>query len=159
VTCSDVLHLVEAVAAGDLEVDDRLRAHLETCPSCASALASARRLEAALQARPSPPAPAQFTTAVIAKIRRDRWRSEERVDRIFNVAIVVAVLLVIGSVVALTNVDAVLGAAGSLWGVLAAVGGEAVEAAAPVVLTYIAAAGLLMSALGMWWWADRRLSL
>jgi hypothetical protein len=53
----------------------------------------------------------------------------------------------------------VLGAAGTLWGVLAAVGGEAVEAAAPVVLTYIAAAGLLMSALGMWWWADRRLSL
>ena len=119
-TCSDVLHLVEAVAAGDLEVDDRLRAHFETCPSCASALASARRLEAALQARPSPPAPAQFTTAVLAKIRHDRWRSEERVDRIFNVAIVVAVLLVIGSVLALTNVDAVLGAAGSLWGVLAA---------------------------------------
>ena len=42
---------------------------------------------------------------------------------------------------------------------LAAVGGQALEAAAPVLLTYIAAAGLLMSALGMWWWADRRLSL
>ena len=109
VTCSDVLHLVEAVAAGDLEVDDRLRAHLETCPSCASALASARRLEAALQARPSPPAPAQFTTAVLAKIRHERWRSEERVDRIFNVAIAAAVLLVVGSVLALTNVDGVTG--------------------------------------------------
>ena len=96
---------------------------------------------------------------MIAKIRRDRWRSEERVDRIFNVAIVVAVLLVIGSVLALTNFDAVLGAAGSLWGALAAISGQAVEAAAPVVLTYIAAAGLLMSALGMWWWADRRISL
>jgi anti-sigma factor RsiW len=159
VTCSDVLHLVEAVAAGDLEVDAGLRAHFETCPGCASALASARRLEAALQARPSPTAPAQFTTVVLAKIRRERWQSEERVDRIFNVAIVVAVLLVIGSVLALTNVDAVLGAAGALWGVAAAVSGVAVEAAAPVVLTYIAAAGLLMSALGMWWWADRRLSL
>ena len=158
-TCSDVLHLVEAVAAGDLEVDDRLRAHFETCPSCASALASARRLEAALQARPSPPAPAQFTTTVLGKIHNERWRSEERVDRIFNVAIVVAVLLVIGSVLALTNVGAVLSAAGSLWGVLAAVSGEAVEAAAPVVLTYIGAAGLLMSALAMWWWADRRISL
>ena len=160
VTCSDVLHLVEAVAAGDLEVDDRLRAHFETCPSCASALASARRLEAALvAARPSSPAPAQFTTAVLAKIRHERWRSEERADRIFNVAIAAAVLLVVGSVLALTNVDGVLGAAGSLWGVLAAIrrsGSRGRRAGGP---TYIAAAGLLMSALGMWWWADRRISL
>jgi hypothetical protein len=96
---------------------------------------------------------------VLGRIRHERWRSEERVDRVFNVAIVVAVLLVLGSVVALTNVGAVLGAARSVWGLLAAVGGLAIEAAAPVLLTYIAAAGLLMSALGMWWWADRRLSL
>jgi hypothetical protein len=27
------------------------------------------------------------------------------------------------------------------------------------VNTYIAAGGLLASALGMWWWAERRLSL
>ncbi len=70
-----------------------------------------------------------------------------------------AVLLVAASVLALTNVGAVLGAAGSIWGLLAAVGGQAVAAAAPVLVTYIAAAGLLMSALAMWWWADRRLSL
>ena len=28
----------------------------------------------------------------------------------------------------------------------------------PVVDTYIAAAGLLLTALGMWWWAERRVS-
>ena len=158
-TCSDVLHLVEAIAAGDLEVDAQVRAHFETCPRCASTLASARRLELALQARPKPQAPPRFTQTVLGRIRHERWRSEERVDRVFNVAIAVAVLLVLGSVAALTNVDAVLGGARSLWGMLAAVGGQALEAAAPVFLSYIAAAGLLMSALGMWWWADRRLSL
>lgn len=158
-TCSDALHLVEAIAAGDLEVDDHVRSHFETCPRCASVLASARRLEAALQARPKVQPPPRFTQTVLGRIRNESWRSEERVDRIFNVAIVAAVFLVIGSIVALTNVDAVLGAAGYLWGLLAAAGGQAVQAAAPVVLTYIAAAGLLMSALGMWWWADRRLSL
>jgi anti-sigma factor RsiW len=159
VTCTDALHLVEAIAAGDLEIDDSVRTHFETCPRCASALASARRLEAALQARPKPPAPARFTQSVLGRLRQERWRSEERVDRVFNVAILVAVLLVLGSIVALTNVDAALGAARSLWGLMAGVGGQALETAAPMLLTYIAAAGLLMSALGMWWWADRRLSL
>ncbi len=158
-TCSDALHLVEAIAAGDLEVDETVRTHFETCPRCASALASARRIEAALQARPKPRRRRGSRKPCSGRIRQERWQSEERVDRVFNVAIVVAVLLVLGSVVALTNVGAVLGAAGSLWGLLAAVGGQAVAAAAPVLLTYVAAAGLLMSALGMWWWADRRLSL
>ena len=87
-TCSDALHLVEAIAAGDLEVDDNVRAHFETCPRCASTLASARRLELALQARPKPQAPSRFTQTVLGRIRHERWRSEERVDRAFNVAIV-----------------------------------------------------------------------
>ena len=158
-TCSDALHLVEAIAAEDLTLDDTVRTHFETCPRCASALASARRIEVALQMRPKPQAPARFTQAVLGRIRQERWQSEQRVDRVFNVAIGMAVLLVAASVLALTNVGAVLGAAGSIWGLLAAVGGQAVAAAAPVLVTYIAAAGLLMSALAMWWWADRRLSL
>jgi anti-sigma factor RsiW len=159
VTCAGVLQLVEAIADGDLEVDDDVRAHFETCPRCASALASARRIEAALQALPTPQAPAQFTRAVLGRIRHERWRSEERVDRVFNVAIVVAVLLVVGSIAALTNVGAVLAGAGTVWGLLASVGGQALESAAPTLATYISAAGLLCSALVMWWWAERRLSL
>jgi anti-sigma factor RsiW len=159
VTCIDAVNLVEAIAAGDLEVDSDLRSHFETCPRCAAALASARRIEDGLRARPAIQPPARFTDAVIARIRKDRWQSEERVDRIFNVAIVVAVLLVVGSVFAMINVGAVLGAAGSLWGLFASASGYAADAGAPTFLTYVAAAGLLMSALGMWWWADRRVSL
>ena len=93
------------------------------------------------------------------RIRHEQWQSEERVDGLFNVAIVIALLLVVGSVIALTNIDAALGAAGSVWGMVANAGGQAVSAAAPVFLTYVAAIGLLMSALVMWWWADRRVSL
>ena len=158
-TCDDVLQIVEAIAAGDVEVDSVLRAHFETCPRCASTLASARRLETMLAARPKPKAPDGFTQAVLARIRQEQWQSEERVDRVFNVAIVIALLLVVGSVLALTNVDAALGAAGAVWGMVASASGQAVSAAAPVVLTYVAAIGLLMSALVMWWWADRRVSL
>jgi len=159
VTCDAVLEIVEAIAAGDVEVDSALRAHFETCPRCASTLASARRLETLLVARAKPKAPDGFTQAVLARIRQEQWQSEERVDRLFNVAIVVALLLVVGSVIALTNVDAALGAAGTVWGMVANASGQAVSAAAPVFLTYVAAIGLLMSALVMWWWADRRVSL
>jgi anti-sigma factor RsiW len=158
-TCSEAINLVEAVAAGDLEVSDDLRAHVESCPRCASALASARRIEAALAARIVPAPPLRFTDNVMARIRREQWRSEQHVDRIFNVAIVVAVLLVVGCVLALTNVDAVLGLIGSLRGFAARAGGQMVEETAPTLVTYVAAVGLLMSAMAMWWWAERRFSL
>ena len=158
-TCSETRHLVEAIAAEDLEVADAVREHFETCPSCAAALASARRVEAALRARPAPVAPPEFTAGVTARIRRERWQSEQHVDRIFNVAIAVAILLVVGGIATLTNVGAVLGLAGSIAGLIARTAGQTAQQAAPTLLTYIAAVGLLMSTLGMWWWAERRLSL
>jgi anti-sigma factor RsiW len=158
-TCDDVLPLVEPIAAGDLELDPRARAHVETCPRCASALASARRIEAALSARPAPLAPARVTSAVLLRIRRERWRSEQHVDRLFNVAIVAAVLLMAGGVAAMFNLDALLSGAAATWRLAATVSGEAVTKAAPSVTTYVASAGLFASALVTWWWAERRLSL
>ena len=157
--CNGALHLVEAIAAGDLEIEEGVRTHFETCPACAAALASARRLEAVLRSRPVPEPPARFTPMVLARVRSERWRSEQHVDRVFNVAIGVALLLVVGGVAALMNVGAVLGLAGWVWGVLAQGAGRAAEETAPMFLTYVAAAGLLMSALAMWWWAERHISL
>jgi anti-sigma factor RsiW len=159
VTCRDVLHLVEAIAAGDLEVDDEVRAHFESCPRCASELASARRLEILLAARTAPQPPARFSSMVLGSIRNDRWQSEQRVDRIFNVAIGVAVLLIVGGLAALTNVSGVLMGATWLWDNAAEISARLMDRALPAVVTYVAAAGLLMSALGMWWWAERRLML
>jgi anti-sigma factor RsiW len=159
VTCRDVVQLVEAIAAGDLDVAPDVRAHIESCPHCAAALASAYRIEAALQDRPSPDAPARFAAAVLARVRTERWSSEQRVDRIFNVAIAFAAILIAASLAALTNVSAVVGAAGWIWDVFAQVSAEFVRQAAPALATYIAAAGLLMSAVMMWWWAERWRSL
>jgi hypothetical protein len=96
---------------------------------------------------------------VLGRIRNDRWRSEQRVDRIFNVAIVVAALLVVGGLAALTNVGALLSVGGWIWGAVAQLSGQLVQQAAPTLFSYVAAAFLLMSMLAMWWWAERRLSL
>ena len=83
-TCAALLDLVDAIAAGDLEPDHEMRAHLESCPTCAAELASARRIEALLAARAAPEAPPRFTVAVQHRIRTERWNAEQRVDRIFN---------------------------------------------------------------------------
>jgi anti-sigma factor RsiW len=158
-TCRDVLELVEAIAAGDIEPDAALRAHIESCPQCASALASARRIESLLESRPAPAAPARFTPAVLQRIRREQWRTEQNVDRLFNIAMAVAVLLVAGGTLALFNLGGLLSLVGSAWQVASGMGSTAARSAAPSLNTYIAAAALLASALGMWWWADRTLSL
>ena len=157
-TCHDALDLVDAVAAGD-EASPEFRAHVETCPRCSAALASARRLELALSTRDLPVAPPTFTSAVIARIRRERWRSEQQVDRLFNVAIAAAIFLVIGGVAAILNVQSVMAVAAGAWSLVRVFTGQAGLQAQPVVTTYAAAAGLLVSVMGMWWWAERRLSL
>ena len=112
-----------------------------------------------LRERQAPPAPPGFSAAVLSRIRRDRWRVEQRVDRIFNVAIVIAIAVVVGSIAAIGNLSAVLGAASWGWQGLTAASRQAASEALPALTTYIAAAALLMSALGMWWWADRRFTL
>src|SRR5688572_3592009 len=155
--CQDVLELIEPIAAGDLVPDEQVRGHLQTCPRCAGALASARRVETLLTAMEIPAAPAAFASAVLQRIRRDKWRSEQNVDRLFNVSIAAAALFVVGGVAALFNVEGVLSFTASAWVLLKDGSRETVRTAAPTVATYIAALGLLASALGMWWWAERRL--
>jgi anti-sigma factor RsiW len=156
VTCRDALELVEAVAAGDLEVGGELRAHFETCLRCAAALAAARRVEAALAGELPPSAPPRFTAAVLGRIRRERWRSEQHLDRIFNVAIAVAVLLIAGGVFALLNLAGLVKAGQGAIEIASGAARQLAGHAAPVIETYVAGAALLASAVAMWWWAERQ---
>ena len=156
-SCSDVLDLIEPIAAGDLRADGAVRAHLESCVTCAAALASAQRVEAALKAMEIPPAPETFRATMMQRIRRDRWQSEQNVDRLFNVAIIAAVLLMVGGIAAMLNIQGLLAIAGSALALLRENMRAGVQQAVPALATYVAAAGLLASALGMWWWAERRL--
>jgi hypothetical protein len=157
VECTQARELVEAIAAGDVPLDGDSRAHFESCPACASMLASAQKLEAMLAADAPPQTPPAFAPAVMQRIRGERWRSEQHVDRLFNIAIVLGILIVVGSVMAMLNVAAVFSLAASAWALIKDGTGEAMKQAVPTIATYVAAVGLLASALGMWWWAERRL--
>src|SRR4029077_12227007 len=96
--CDEALDSFEAIAAGEVVPDGRVASHLATCPNCALALVRARQLEASLQRRAAPAAPAQFTSRTLAKIRRARWRSDQFLDLGFNFAIVAVVASVLGGV-------------------------------------------------------------
>lgn len=158
-TCDDVLDLVDAIASGDVPLDADVRAHLAACPRCAAALAFARRIEALIAARPAPAPPANFTSTVRREISRERWRAEQSVDWLFNFAVAVGLAIVVGGVAGLMNQEGLLAAAGTGWVMATTVGSEFARQAVPAVTTYVAAGGLLVSTLAIWWWAERKLSL
>src|ERR671931_2764987 len=101
--CDEALDVVEAVAGGDLAPPGRIAEHLATCPNCAAALDSARRLDRLLQARAAPRPPAHFTPRTLTRIRRARWRSDQFLDVGFNIAIIAIVVAIVGGVWLLFN--------------------------------------------------------
>ncbi|HMB82388.1 MAG TPA: hypothetical protein VKI43_20065 [Vicinamibacterales bacterium] len=157
--CDEALDAVEAIAAGDVLPDGRVASHLETCPNCALALQRARALEASLQRRAAPPAPAQFTARTLARIRRARWRSDQFLDLGFNVAIGAVVLAVGGGVWMLLHRTGLAGVSGDAVNVFGSGFVSLARRVAPSVPLYAGAAALLVSALGIWWWAERDAAL
>src|SRR5688500_9363693 len=103
-TCDDVLDRVDAIASGDEPETGELRVHLAGCGPCAAALTAARELESLLAARAVASPPESFTQAVLVRMRRERWRAEQRVDQLFNMVMIAAGLLVAAGIGVLFNV-------------------------------------------------------
>lgn len=156
-TCREVQESIEAVVAGDEPVTGAFRAHIEGCPGCAAALATARRIEEALAARPAPAAPARFTAAVTARIRGEHWRAEQQVDRMFNVAVAAGIVAIAAGALALFNIETLTAAIAAAAGVLtdATMQGSGTAAqGAPAMWTYLLAGGLVGTSLLVWRWAE-----
>ena len=153
--CDEVLNAIEAIAAGDLTPDGRIAAHLATCRNCAAALATAQQVERMLRARPVPRPPSHFTSRTMARVRRARWRSDQFLDVGFNVAvgiIIVAVVATIWMVVNRSGLAAVSDDAAALFSTALVTVAQRV---APSIPLYAGAAAVLVTALGIWWWAER----
>jgi anti-sigma factor RsiW len=158
-TCRDVLDRIEAIAAGEEPAPSEMRAHLEGCLRCAAALATARRIEEALATRPAPAAPPRFTASVAARIRDERWRSEQHVDRLFNIVLMMGVLAIAAGAFALLNLHAAAAAFTASVALLNQIVAGLLIRAVPSLSTYVIAAGFLATTLLVWWWAERKLSL
>ena len=157
-TCDEVLDLVEPIATGELTPDLRVAAHLSACPACAAAVDGARRLEQLLQARPVPAPPAQFTSRTMALVRRQRWQNERFLDAGFNVALGLAAVAIAGAALILVNRAGLVSLGDDSVGVLNAGLVSLARRVAPSVPLYAGATALLVTALGIWWWAERDLT-
>jgi hypothetical protein len=156
-TCAEAADLIEAVAAGDTLPDGELAVHLSGCQACAAALDAAIRIERALAARPAPAAPHGFAAQALAAIRRERWRSEERVDRAFNVTIVAALVVVTVAIVSLFNLGSLAQMALVAIDTLSQIPRQSPgwQGAPPLPTLGLSMAAATL-ALGVWWWAERR---
>ena len=154
-TCDDVQNAIELIAAGEMTPDAQMASHLATCRSCAAALETAERIDALLRQRPVPAPPAQFTARTMAGIRRARWRNEQMIDWGFNAALAligVAVAAVIWIFVRRSGFTFVGNDALQLFG---AGMRTVLQRVSPSLPVYALATMLLITALGIWWWAER----
>jgi hypothetical protein len=156
--CREADERIEAVAAGDEPAGVAFRSHVEGCPRCTAALARARALERALAARPAVDAPPRFAAAVAARVRHEHWRSEQRVDRMFNVAVAAGFIAIVAGTLALVNLSAVAQGFGAGLSALFALAAEAQSTPAakvPALSVYLLAGAFLVTTLLVWSWAER----
>jgi anti-sigma factor RsiW len=157
--CDEALDSVEAIAAGDLTADGRLADHYATCPNCAAALDSARALEQMLRSRAVPAPPQQFTARTLAKVRRARWRSEQFVDLGFNVIIGVVLLAILFGAWIILKRSGLVVVSNDAVDIFGRGLVTFAQRLAPSLPLYGGATALLVTALGIWWWAERDATL
>jgi len=154
-TCQEFDAIIEPVAAGEAGLAGEAADHLAGCPPCAARLALARRIDGALGSRPSAEPPRDFTAAVMGRVGRERWRAEQRVDRVFNGALAAAGALVVTGIWLLFNLTGIADVATQASVVLSEEVRVTASRIAGQLPTYAGATGLLLSAVAVWWWAER----
>jgi anti-sigma factor RsiW len=154
-TCDDVQNAIELIASGDLKEDAQTASHLATCASCSAALEAARRLDALLRRRPVPMPPAQFTAKTMARIRRTRWRNEQMIDWAFNAALALVALAIVAGLWAVASRSGFTFVGNDTLQLFGAGMRTFVQRVSPSLPVYALATMLLITALGIWWWAER----
>jgi hypothetical protein len=158
-TCAELDALIEPIAAGEIEADAGMRAHLQSCAACTRAVALARAIDLVLAAQPAPEPPSTFTAGLMARVRRERWRSEQYLDAAFNVAIGLAVAVGVGGVLMVATASGLAAVSADLVRVFLSAGAAALTTVAPVLPEYALASGVVVSGLLVWWWAEHGLEL
>ena len=154
-SCSDVLDLIEPIAAGDLRADEAVRAHLQSCVDVRgrTGVRAAARVRAERDGDPAGAGGVHVDGAAAHPARSlavgaERRPALQRGDGCGRPA---------DGWRRRGDAERRRGAGAHRFGAGRCSGKgcrRAVQDAAPTLATYVAAAGLLASALGMWWWAE-----
>ena len=153
--CRDLDALIEPIAAGEMIPDADARAHFASCPACGGALELARQIHGVLAAQPVPDLPAAFTPALMGRLRRERWRSEQYLDTAFNIAVGLAVATTIGGLAMVLTASGLGALSADLTRLFATGAAETISAVTPALPVYGVAAGVFVSGMAIWWWAER----
>ena len=154
-TCDAVDDLIEPLAAGDIAMTGEIQAHLDGCVHCRGALAVATAIERTLAAQRAPAVGDAFVPAVMARVRVARWRSEQRLDLVFNGLVGLAVLLAAGGLAAVMSVSGLSAVSADLVRFFLRSAVEMTRYAMPQAGMYVAATVLAVSTLALWWWAEQ----
>ena len=157
--CDQVVELLEPIAAGDLAPDEAVERHLASCVNCAEALAAARRVDEMLRARPVPAVPTQFTGKTLTRMRRDRWRREQFFDAGFNIATAAVIFGVVLAVWMIMDRSGLSAVSRDIVDLFSAEVVTVARQLAPSVSLYAGATALIATALGIWWWDERDVTL
>ena len=153
--CEDLRSLIEPLAEGDMFPSAEVAAHLESCAACAADLALARRIHRLLGDEAVAAAPAGFVPGVMGRLRRDRWRAEQYLDLGFNAAVIASTALVVGGVWMALNLTGLAAVTGGTVEVFTGGLAELARRIAPHLPVYAGAVTLMLTALAVWWWAER----
>ena len=153
-SCDRLEPLIEELADGTLEPAGEHAAHLASCDDCRERLETARAIHSMLTARELPVPPASFTSNVMARIHRERWAGEQVVDLGFNLAIAAGVLLIIGGALGLAWSLGVLTFGVDARSLVASLASPWLDRALQQMQMVLVATILLMTTLGLWWWAE-----
>jgi anti-sigma factor RsiW len=153
--CTEFDELIEPIATGEIVPDAEVQAHLASCVACAHALELARQIDGVLAAQAVPDVPAAFTTTLMGRLRRERWRSEQYLDVAFNIAVGLALATTVGGLVMVLAASGLAAVSADLTGVLVSGAAELLSAVTPGLPVYSVAAAVFASGLAIWWWAER----
>jgi anti-sigma factor RsiW len=154
VRCEEFEPLIEAIADGSHQPDAAQAEHLASCARCPVRLASARAIEDLLRIRSVDLPSANFTAAVLARVGHERWQTERAIDLGFNLAIAAGLMVIIAGGAGLAWSLGLLTIAIDVDALWQALGADVTGRVLTQVQTFVMAAGLLTTALVLWWWAE-----
>jgi hypothetical protein len=122
-------------------------------------LEGARTLDRLLRSRPVPKPPPQFTSRIMARVRRQRWRSEQLLDVSFNLALAAVALLIVAAVWLVLSRSGLASLGNTALDLVGARFVIVAKRVAPSLPLYAGATALVITALAVWWWAERDVTL
>jgi len=112
-----------------------------------------------LRQRPVPTPPPQFTVRTMARIRKARWHNEQVIDWAFNAGLALIALATAAGIWIIISRSGFTLVGNDALQLLGAGMRTFVQRVSPSLPLYALATVLLVTALGIWWWAERDATL